>query len=208
VTPLSTKKIRQLTITNPNDTDWKPFIDSHERNNDPLSATANLKDDLTTKVPLNKELLKLAEAYRKQLPQLMDANLNQVRTFFLEEIAPLLLSTSNGLSDAKEVLAAALEEEPAVANYFSRIEKAVDTAVEVRILNFVISLSKLDNDTRAQFLLLTLTRSGVGNELGKETLSHLFSLLNLQKSGQGTEVPMREVPKAKGRRVNSRAGRA
>lgn len=192
--PLATKRVRQLTITKPNDKDWKPFIESHEKLNDPLSPDASLKDDLTTKVPLNKEMLKLAEAYRQQLPALMQKRMVEVRTFFLEEIAPLLLSTSNGLGDAKEILEAALEEEPAVSNYFSRIEKAVDTAVEVRILNFVIGLSNLTPAMRSQFLLLTLTKGGASHESSQAIVSALQQLqsgLNQEESRQKPAVKRR-----------------
>lgn len=204
--PLKKKSPRLLTLTKPNATDWKPFIDSHEKLNDPFSreADASLEGELSTRTPLNKELLRLAEEYRLQLPSLMEANIGEVRTFFLTEIAPLLLATSNGLQDAKEVLAAALEEEPAVSSYFSRIEKAVDVAVEVKILNFVTKISRLGPQLRNQFLLMTLSKENHGVNT-QELMSQVLSLSHMQKSREGAEVQLRGVQKPKGRRVNPRA---
>ena len=195
-TSASDKKVRRLTITRQNEHDWKPFIDSHERLNDPFSPEvgAEIKDPLSTRTPLNKALLEQAKLYRKQLPSLMEKHVDEVKQFFLNEIAPLLLSTSNGLQDAREILASALEEEPAVSTYFSRIEKAVDTAVEIRILNFVSKLSGLDPTMRSQFLMLTLTKDASSSDPNKTILS---ALQHIEKLVKQTEVSNR----SSGRRV-------
>lgn len=206
------KLSKTFTLTKSKDQfQFKPFIEEQEKLNDTFrtEADASLAGTMSVRAPLNKAIIKAAEHYRDQLPDLLRENLASVRAFFLNELAPLLLATSNGLLDAKEVLTVALEEEPAVSLYFNRIEKAVDAAVEVKIRSFVSKLAGLTSEQNQQFLLVTLSKEpNANNEHLSRLLHEVLQIPDVQKPVKGTKVQLRRLQKDEERGVDPGAGRA
>lgn len=195
------KPPRRLTLTLPEKNparDLLPYVKTQDALNDPFrpGADEGIGDPLSTRVPVNRQALKQAELYRKQLPLMMEARIDAMRDFFLNEVAPVLLATTNGLADAKEVLTNALGEEPSVQSYFSRIERAMDLALEVRIWHFISDTLQLDPAMKREFLLMSISKEVPGESL--KTLLH--EVLSLKPEAK-------QQPVASGRRMNRRTKR-
>lgn len=166
-------------------------------------TTKNLEEKDPTLAPVNEEALKLGKVYRGKLPGLIGDNMLLVRDFFLSEIAPLLLASSNGIEDAKEILANALEEDPAVLKYSRRLESMVDLALDIKMSAFVASVCGLTTE-QSRLLSHQLFNKENGGESLKEILSRMFPVSNMPGPQKGTEVPLRGLQDRKSRRVNAR----
>lgn len=201
-------KTVKLRITR-SEEDTKPFIVAHEKLNDPYKELDKEDgfDPLSSKVPVNKEFIELGDQLREALPSLMKKKVLGMRNFFLKELAPILLASSNGLMDANEILKNALDEDPETKPYFNRLEAMLNVALEVRMLDFVSDFAGLNSSQRQMLTYLLFSKEGSNGSIAS-VVSKMFEVPNVPGSRKGSEVQVRPVPEAQGDRINPRARRA
>lgn len=200
------------TTAYPSIEDLQPFINGHQKINNANSNEKSAVDlpEMSSLIPVNAENLRISKEYRKQLPLLMNNKLELTQNFFLHEVAPSLLALSNGLQDAKEILETTLDEKSDTDNLFHKIENAVGLALDVKIMNFAISVIGLDVKEAKEFKLLAFSKEmGSTNENLIGQLLKVFSVHDVPGAKKGAKVPVRGLPKTEGngqRRRPSRPG--
>ena len=168
------RSLKLRTTPYPTREQLQPFINSHEKlTNGTKDETSPVElDPLSSRIPFNAETLRRGEAYRSELPQLLDDRMHLTQEFFLKDVSPYLLACANGLQNAHDVLRSALQEDNVeVDHLFSKIENAVGLAMDVRILNFAMRLADLNREESRQFLLLSMSKE---MKMGEDTISTLM----------------------------------
>ena len=161
-------------------------------------------DPMSTNVPLNRELMKKGAELRKKFPELLEGRMTAMREFFLTELAPILLASSNGLEDAGEILKNALEEDVDVRPYFTRLERMLDVALEVRMADFICQFAGLSAPQRKVLTYLLFSKDTSNGLPISKILSAMQSLPDLQGQTKGATLPVRKVHTTKRSRVHTR----
>lgn len=92
--------------------------------------------------PADKETIERTKVYAEELPPILEGNINSVREFFLNEIAPLTLAAQAGTLQAKDVAQRLLKTE--IGNQpFAQFERMVDVASQIRMAKYVAKYLKL-----------------------------------------------------------------
>jgi hypothetical protein len=74
--------------------------------------------------------------YRKYIPKELEANISQVREFFLREIAPITLAADAGAVQAKEVVKRLVKSD-VDGTQFEKFERMMAHAVDIKMARFV-----------------------------------------------------------------------
>lgn len=156
----------------------KPFINSHQKisnaSNDELKHTP--LDALSSRVPSNLESIKASEQFRKDLPEYLKGKMTSVKDFFLKDVTPYLLATSNALQDTADILELTFEEPADTAALFAKVENAIGLAMDVKILNFAKNFVGLDAYEAQQFLLMAYSKELKSSESIASIMHALQSL--------------------------------
>ena len=103
--------------------------------------------------PTNAALVAMSNSYRGTIPLLVGPGIDKTRTFFLSEIAPLVISMTNGMQDGMDVLRQVMQEEPQASEYFNAMNQMLSVALKTKMASFVAnhcSLSRAEHETFMQ----------------------------------------------------------
>ena len=119
-------------------------------------------------LPGNKEIQSLGLKYKRDSEEAFIEKIRTVRQFFLKEIAPELICLGNGLSDARDVLRVAFDEDPDVNVLFNKMHQAAAQAAVLKIVRFIstyMSLTTSDAEVLLSSIVKPQEPQGKSNEL-------------------------------------------
>lgn len=91
---------------------------------------------------IDSDIVERLEEYKKNSPDLFKAKLEQVREFFLNDVAPLTIASSGGAIQAAEVLGRMLDTE-IDASTAARFQQMVNRATTLKMAQFVATYFSL-----------------------------------------------------------------
>jgi len=87
-------------------------------------------------VHIDHEVEKRLKDYKQEIPSELEANINKVREFFLQEIAPITMAAGAGASQAQEVVKRLVNSD-IDGTQFEKFEKMMAKAVDIKMARFV-----------------------------------------------------------------------
>ncbi len=113
----------------------------------PRETVEKLKADMKPKTVthIDRAVVERLAKYKAQAPKELKSHINEVREFFLTEIAPLTLAASGGALQAVEVVQRLLDTEVDM-NIVSRLENMVNRAATLKMALFVLNYFKLPRE--------------------------------------------------------------
>ena len=121
--------------------------------------------------PVNQEIVRAAERYKKDIPQVLDAKTKQTRKFVLNEIAPAMVSVFNGVQDASDVLKEVYQQDPGMLEFAAFTDQVLLHAVRTKMITHVCTALGLSPKESALTLIQSLNLpSSIVESLVREIL--------------------------------------
>src|SRR6185503_15040208 len=100
---------------------------------------------------VDSEVTKRLKAYRADIPVELAANIDGVREFFLQEIAPYTLATGAGATQAREVVKSLLGSD-IDGTQFEKFERMMAHAVDIKMARYVSRMLSLTKSEAREIL--------------------------------------------------------
>lgn len=103
----------------------------------------------TKVIPQNKDSIAREESYAKDLPKIIEKDLEKVREYFLKDLAPKYFAAQAGIDQAKQVLSRVLDSEvdPTQFGQFDVLLKKSLSQSMARFIQTYVGLSEKDMDS-------------------------------------------------------------
>lgn len=102
--------------------------------------------------PTNSVLVAISKDYKEKMPAIIGPGIENTRTFFLSDIAPSVMSMTNGLQDGFDVLKQVMGEEPQASQYFNAMNSMLGIALKTKMAVFIAQHCNLSKEEREIFL--------------------------------------------------------
>lgn len=159
-------------------------------------------DEKPSLVPTNEWHVARSKKYPKEIAKDLYSRVNRVREFFLRDVVPKALASSNGFADANEVLVSSFGDSASISPLYSVMESFIMKAIQAKMINFVRKEFQLDN-VEAQLFLSSLKEVDNHDDRLKALLLEMQSVSNLHGVEQRTPVQLQQLQEVPGTRRRS-----